>query len=33
VTVAAIAHRGEPVGHRENTLPAFAALSRLLMSG
>jgi glycerophosphoryl diester phosphodiesterase len=25
VTVAAIAHRGEPVGHRENTLPAFAA--------
>ena len=23
--VAAIAHRGEPVGHRENTLPAFAA--------
>jgi glycerophosphoryl diester phosphodiesterase len=25
VTAAAIAHRGEPVGHRENTLPAFAA--------
>jgi glycerophosphoryl diester phosphodiesterase len=25
VTVAAIAHRGEPIGHRENTLPAFAA--------
>jgi glycerophosphoryl diester phosphodiesterase len=25
VTVTAIAHRGEPVGHRENTLPAFAA--------
>jgi glycerophosphoryl diester phosphodiesterase len=25
VTVVAIAHRGEPVGHRENTLPAFAA--------
>jgi glycerophosphoryl diester phosphodiesterase len=25
VTVAAIAHRGEPVDHRENTLPAFAA--------
>jgi glycerophosphoryl diester phosphodiesterase len=25
VTVAAIAHRGEPVGHRENTLPGFAA--------
>ena len=23
----AIAHRGEPVGHRENTLPAFAAAS------
>ena len=23
--VIAIAHRGEPVGHRENTLPAFAA--------
>jgi glycerophosphoryl diester phosphodiesterase len=23
--VLAIAHRGEPVGHRENTLPAFAA--------
>ena len=23
--VVAIAHRGEPVGHRENTLPAFAA--------
>src|SRR5579863_7882844 len=21
----AIAHRGEPIGHRENTLPAFAA--------
>ena len=25
MTVTAIAHRGEPVGHRENTLPAFAA--------
>jgi glycerophosphoryl diester phosphodiesterase len=25
VDVVAIAHRGEPVGHRENTLPAFAA--------
>jgi glycerophosphoryl diester phosphodiesterase len=25
LTVAAIAHRGEPVGHRENTLPAFEA--------
>jgi glycerophosphoryl diester phosphodiesterase len=25
VTALAIAHRGEPVGHRENTLPAFAA--------
>jgi glycerophosphoryl diester phosphodiesterase len=25
VPVVAIAHRGEPVGHRENTLPAFAA--------
>jgi glycerophosphoryl diester phosphodiesterase len=25
VSVVAIAHRGEPVGHRENTLPAFAA--------
>jgi glycerophosphoryl diester phosphodiesterase len=25
VGVVAIAHRGEPVGHRENTLPAFAA--------
>jgi glycerophosphoryl diester phosphodiesterase len=25
VTVVAIAHRGEPVGHRENTLPAFEA--------
>lgn len=25
MTAAAIAHRGEPVGHRENTLPAFAA--------
>ncbi|HEY6473576.1 MAG TPA: glycerophosphodiester phosphodiesterase [Acidimicrobiales bacterium] len=24
-TVLAIAHRGDPVGHRENTLPAFAA--------
>jgi glycerophosphoryl diester phosphodiesterase len=23
--VIAIAHRGDPVGHRENTLPAFAA--------
>ena len=25
MTVTAIAHRGEPVGHRENTLPAFEA--------
>jgi glycerophosphoryl diester phosphodiesterase len=25
VSVTAIAHRGEPVGHRENTLPGFAA--------
>ena len=25
MTALAIAHRGEPVGHRENTLPAFAA--------
>ncbi len=25
MSVVAIAHRGEPVGHRENTLPAFAA--------
>lgn len=25
MTPTAIAHRGEPVGHRENTLPAFAA--------
>ena len=25
MSVIAIAHRGEPVGHRENTLPAFAA--------
>ena len=25
MTVLSIAHRGEPVGHRENTLPAFAA--------
>jgi glycerophosphoryl diester phosphodiesterase len=25
VRALAIAHRGEPVGHRENTLPAFAA--------
>jgi len=25
VTATAIAHRGEPVGHRENTLPAFEA--------
>ena len=25
VAAIAIAHRGEPVGHRENTLPAFAA--------
>ena len=25
MSVAAIAHRGEPVGHRENTLPALAA--------
>jgi glycerophosphoryl diester phosphodiesterase len=29
VAVAAIAHRGEPVGHRENTLPAFAAAAAL----
>jgi glycerophosphoryl diester phosphodiesterase len=29
VTVTAIAHRGEPVGHRENTLPAFAAAAAL----
>ena len=25
MTALAIAHRGEPVGHRENTLPSFAA--------
>ncbi len=25
MSVVAIAHRGEPVGHRENTVPAFAA--------
>jgi glycerophosphoryl diester phosphodiesterase len=25
MTVLSIAHRGDPVGHRENTLPAFAA--------
>jgi glycerophosphoryl diester phosphodiesterase len=25
VTILAIAHRGDPVGHRENTLPAFVA--------
>jgi glycerophosphoryl diester phosphodiesterase len=25
VTATAIAHRGDPVGHRENTLPAFTA--------
>jgi glycerophosphoryl diester phosphodiesterase len=25
LTVTAIAHRGDPVGHRENTLPAFTA--------
>jgi glycerophosphoryl diester phosphodiesterase len=25
VSVVAVAHRGEPVGHRENTLPPFAA--------
>jgi glycerophosphoryl diester phosphodiesterase len=25
VTVLSIAHRGDPVGHRENTLPAFTA--------
>jgi glycerophosphoryl diester phosphodiesterase len=25
VTILSIAHRGDPVGHRENTLPAFAA--------
>jgi glycerophosphoryl diester phosphodiesterase len=29
VTVVAIAHRGEPVEHRENTLPAFAAAAAL----
>jgi glycerophosphoryl diester phosphodiesterase len=29
VTVLAIAHRGDPVGHRENTLPAFAAAEAL----
>ena len=29
MTVIAIAHRGEPVGHRENTLPAFAAAEAL----
>jgi glycerophosphoryl diester phosphodiesterase len=29
VSVVAIAHRGEPVGHRENTLPAFAAAAVL----
>jgi glycerophosphoryl diester phosphodiesterase len=29
VSVVAIAHRGEPVGHRENTLPAFAAAAAL----
>jgi glycerophosphoryl diester phosphodiesterase len=29
VRVVAIAHRGEPVGHRENTLPAFAAAAAL----
>jgi len=29
VTVVAIAHRGEPVDHRENTLPAFAAAAAL----
>ncbi|MGD0746843.1 MAG: glycerophosphodiester phosphodiesterase [Acidimicrobiales bacterium] len=29
LTVTAVAHRGEPVGHRENTLPAFAAAGAL----
>ena len=29
MSVVAIAHRGEPVGHRENTLPAFAAAASL----
>jgi glycerophosphoryl diester phosphodiesterase len=29
VPVVAIAHRGEPVDHRENTLPAFAAAAAL----
>jgi glycerophosphoryl diester phosphodiesterase len=29
VPVVAIAHRGEPVGHRENTLPALAAATAL----
>lgn len=29
MTVAAIGHRGEPIGHRENTLPAFAAAAAL----
>ncbi len=28
-SVTAIAHRGDPVGHRENTLPAFAAAAAL----
>lgn len=29
MTVAAIAHRGDPAGYRENTLPAFAAAAGL----
>jgi glycerophosphoryl diester phosphodiesterase len=29
VTVLAVAHRGEPFGHRENTLPAFTAARAL----
>lgn len=29
MSVVAIAHRGEPVAHRENTLPAFAAAAAL----
>jgi glycerophosphoryl diester phosphodiesterase len=29
VGIVAVAHRGEPVGHRENTLPAFAAAAAL----
>ena len=29
MTVTAIAHRGEPLGERENTLPAFTAAMSL----